>query len=79
MEQFSVEALLKATDSGFVKTFKDAQEAVKTFEKKSNSMTTAIIIYYKALCYTSCTFFVKCLSTKGEIKVLSRTTMTSGE
>ena len=42
MEQFSVEALLKATDSGFVKTFKDAQEAVKTFEKKSNSMTTAV-------------------------------------
>ena len=34
MEQFSVEALLKATDSGFVKTFKDAQEAVKTFEKR---------------------------------------------
>lgn len=42
MEQFSVEALLKATDSGFVKTFKDAQDAVKTFEKKSNSMTTAV-------------------------------------
>lgn len=42
MGQFSVEALLKATDSGFVKTFKDAQEAVKTFEKKSNSMTTAV-------------------------------------
>lgn len=42
MEQFSVEALLKATDSGFVKTFKDAQEAVKTFEKKSNIMTTAV-------------------------------------
>ncbi|WP_270215938.1 phage tail tape measure protein [Enterococcus lactis] len=42
MEQFSVEALLKATDSGFIKTFKDAQEAVKTFEKKSNSMTTAV-------------------------------------
>lgn len=42
MEQFSVEALLKATDSGFVKTFKDAQEAVRTFEKKSNSMTTAV-------------------------------------
>lgn len=42
MEQFSVEALLKATDSGFVKTFKDAQDAVKTFEKNSNSMTTAV-------------------------------------
>ncbi|EMW6118002.1 phage tail tape measure protein [Enterococcus faecium] len=42
MEQFSVEALLKATDSGFVKTFKDAQDAVKTFEEKSNSMTTAV-------------------------------------
>lgn len=42
MEQFSVEALLKATDSGFVKAFKDAQDAVKTFEKKSNSMTTAV-------------------------------------
>ncbi|HGF7866979.1 TPA: phage tail tape measure protein [Enterococcus faecium] len=42
MEQFSVEALLKATDSGFVKTFKDEQDAVKTFEKKSNSMTTAV-------------------------------------
>ncbi|HII4177555.1 TPA: phage tail tape measure protein [Enterococcus faecium] len=42
MEQFSVEALLKATDSGFVKTFKDAQGAVKTFEKNSNSMTTAV-------------------------------------
>lgn len=43
MEQFSVEALLKATDSGFVKTFKDAQDAVKTFEEKSNSMTTAVV------------------------------------
>ncbi|HDO7718946.1 TPA: phage tail tape measure protein [Enterococcus faecium] len=42
MEQFSVEALLKATDSGFVKTFKDAQDAVKTFENNSNSMTTAV-------------------------------------
>lgn len=42
MQQFSVEALLKATDSGFVKTFKDAQDAVKTFEKNSNSMTTAV-------------------------------------
>lgn len=42
MEQCSVEALLKATDSGFVKTFKDAQDAVKTFEEKSNSMTTAV-------------------------------------
>ncbi|HAZ0641779.1 TPA: phage tail tape measure protein [Enterococcus faecium] len=42
MEQFSVEALLKATDSGLVKTFKDAQDAVKTFEKNSNSMTTAV-------------------------------------
>lgn len=42
MEQFSVEALLKATDSGFVKTFKDAQDAVKIFEKNSNSMTTAV-------------------------------------
>lgn len=42
MEQFSVEALLKATDSGFVKTFKDAQDAVKTFEKNSNSMTIAV-------------------------------------
>ncbi|MFZ4838444.1 phage tail tape measure protein [Enterococcus lactis] len=42
MEQFSVEALLKATDSGFVKTFKDAQDAVKNFEKNSNSMTTAV-------------------------------------
>ncbi|WP_142658207.1 MULTISPECIES: phage tail tape measure protein [Bacteria] len=42
MERFSVEALLKATDSGFVKTFKDAQDAVKTFEEKSNSMTTAV-------------------------------------
>lgn len=42
MEQFSVEALLKATDSGFVKTFKDAQDAVETFEKNSNSMTTAV-------------------------------------
>ncbi|EGP4802024.1 phage tail tape measure protein [Enterococcus faecium] len=42
MEQFSVEALLKATDSGFVKTFKDAQDAIKTFEKNSNSMTTAV-------------------------------------
>lgn len=42
MEQFSVEALLKATDSGFVKAFKDAQDAVKTFEEKSNSMTTAV-------------------------------------
>lgn len=42
MEQFSVEALLKATDSGFIKTFKDAQDAVKTFEEKSNSMTTAV-------------------------------------
>ncbi|EOS8024039.1 phage tail tape measure protein [Enterococcus faecium] len=42
MEQFSVEALLKATDSGFVKTFKDAQDAVNTFEEKSNSMTTAV-------------------------------------
>lgn len=42
MEQFSVEALLKATDSGFVKTFKDAQDAVKTFEKNSNSMTNAV-------------------------------------
>ncbi|HBL1458311.1 TPA: phage tail tape measure protein [Enterococcus faecium] len=42
MEQFSVEALLKATDSGFVKTFKDAQDAVKTFEKNSDSMTTAV-------------------------------------
>ncbi|EMM1218311.1 phage tail tape measure protein [Enterococcus faecium] len=42
MEQFSVEVLLKATDSGFVKTFKDAQDAVKTFEKNSNSMTTAV-------------------------------------
>lgn len=42
MEQFSVEALLKATDSGFIKTFKDAQDAVKTFEKNSNSMTTAV-------------------------------------
>lgn len=42
MEQFSVEALLKATDNGFVKAFKDAQQAVETFEKKSNSMTTAV-------------------------------------
>lgn len=42
MEQFSVEALLKATDSGFVKTFKDARNAVETFEKKSNSMATAV-------------------------------------
>lgn len=42
MEQFSVEALLKATDNGFVKVFKDAQKAVETFEKKSNSMTTAV-------------------------------------
>ncbi|EJC3745535.1 phage tail tape measure protein [Enterococcus faecium] len=42
MEQFSVEALLKATDNGFVKAFKDAQKAVETFEKKSNSMTTAV-------------------------------------
>lgn len=42
MEQFSVEALLKATDSGFVKTFKDAQDAVNTFEEESNSMTTAV-------------------------------------
>lgn len=42
MEQFSVEALLKATDNGFVKVFKDAQKAVETFENKSNSMTTAV-------------------------------------
>lgn len=42
MEQFSVEALLKATDSGFVKTFKDAQSAVETFENKSNSTMMAV-------------------------------------
>jgi TP901 family phage tail tape measure protein len=42
MEQFSVEAFLKATDSGFVKTFKDAQEAVKTFDKNSNSTMMAV-------------------------------------
>ena len=42
MEQFSVEALLKATDNGFVKVFKDAQKAVETFDNKSNSMTTAV-------------------------------------
>jgi len=41
-ESFSVEAYLKATDSGFVQTFKDAQSAVETFENDSNSTMMAI-------------------------------------
>lgn len=41
-ETFSVEAYLKATDSGFVQTFKDAQSAVETFENDSNSTMMAI-------------------------------------
>ncbi|WP_445449955.1 phage tail tape measure protein, partial [Enterococcus faecalis] len=41
-ESFSVEAYLKATDSGFVKIFKDAQSAVETFEKDSNSTMMAV-------------------------------------
>jgi len=36
-EQYSVEAYLKATDSGFISMFKQAEKAVETFEKNSSN------------------------------------------
>lgn len=42
MESFSVKAYLQATDNNFVKTFNDAANQVKNFQKNTNSTMSAV-------------------------------------